>query len=278
MLNFPRHAKRAFVEGINIKSKCSKPASRVPLEAILGCSLAIVNYDGPGAGKHKDTTELRWPDTKPHAVDPDEMFWPSLLLYRDKKTTQGHNVIFRPDQRPQDPKKVAEGEPEDDPFDRCNTGTLQVSAADRGALLEAGMWAVCAYPACDRVPTAWPLRLAVANKVCMTCNAHVDGPGSLHLVGRRHAVARNIMSHLDDLMGPPVFGPRARVYVQGAVLPDGVYNFEKIAEYWGVDLLNFPRHARRSFKEGVNIKSKRSKPSSRVPPEAILGCSLAIVN
>ena len=90
------------------------------------------------------------------------MFWPILLLYLDKEATQEHSMVFHARPREESPKKTQEDEPEDDPFDPCNTGTLQVRPEDRGSLPDTGVWAVCAYQAAVPVPTAWPLRLAVA--------------------------------------------------------------------------------------------------------------------
>jgi hypothetical protein len=189
LLDFGRRAKRVFSNGVMIKSKRSRPSVCVPPDAILGCSVGIVNYAGPSYGKYSSANKLRWPHTSPHPVHPEEQFWPILLLFLEKSVSVKHSVIFDEDKNGvfsedeseksaggsgvvcersavpvSGPGTKEKGGDDGDDFDPCNAGVLEISEDDASALPDTpnGVWAVCAYQATAAVPTAWPLKMRVS--------------------------------------------------------------------------------------------------------------------
>lgn len=141
-----------FDKGVMVKSCKSRPMVNVPADKIMAVSVSIVNYAGQGAGKYDCPNKLKWLSVKPFACDPNDQYWPIVVLSFAKDVAEQHQVIFTTD-----------GGDGDGDFDPCQLGELEISEEDARELGQTpqGVWAVCAYQACNSPPTAWPLRLQV---------------------------------------------------------------------------------------------------------------------
>ena len=115
---------------------------------------------------------------------------------------------------------------------------------------------------------------------CNLCGTQVWDKTDTHFGGRRHQTALSVMGYLNVLCGMPSGGPAGRRYTEGLHVPANTsVDWLQITAYWGMHLEKFGKAAfEKSFRNGVYIKSRRSKPRELVPQCDILGASVTVVN
>ena len=175
---FSRSANKIMDQGIWIKSRKNRPRTLLPPRHVMAAALALINYEGAGAGVYSSRHNLKWSFSFPFKTTAGEQWWPILILSLSKQAQVEHQVEFDHEVELDHEVVQKDGGDGGDWEDPCKTGEVYVSATDAEGLRRLsptdatdfrgmidgwgdsrGLWAICAYQATDEPPSGWPLRV-----------------------------------------------------------------------------------------------------------------------